>query len=390
MAKILLAFYNTIVDEENPNAMPLFYEAFTEGLDKAGNDIMIFSHKMFGTNFGEIDEKTKMVITDFEPDICFIFNNAFYDISEIVSCPIVIYEVDSPRYYSNKISIQKKPDRYLYFICQEDSRATLVSDYGVKDSQIFYVPFFTEIYADNEVEQTTNISFIGSLFAATSSRPFQRFMEQHPTREEWEMMSKCIGHLRKYPQATPTELVYKYNITSELVAKSLNLPELLMMLSGEKRLKILNAVVEFGLDLYGSKNWGEEYFYNIDLNMAYIDKCVYSVKHNQEIYNASRIGISMSHLQATSGFPWRVMDIMASNACLVSDYHSDFAKLFAHIPIPVYESEAEAHEICKRLLKDEGRRRDIVLQCQEIVNEKYRFKYLLLKLEQYSGVTMHI
>lgn len=390
MAKILVAFFNTIEDKENPNALPLFYEAFIEGLDKAGNEIMLFSHKMFGLDFGEIDENTKKCIVDFKPDICFIFNNSFYDISEIVSCPIIIYEVDSPRYFSNKESIQKKPDRYLYFIYQEDSRITLVNDYGVKENQIFYVPFFSEIYADSAVEQTTNISFIGSLFAATSIAPFQCFLEGHPTREEWEMMSKCINHLRKYPQVTPTELVYNYNITSELVARNLNLPALLMLLSREKRLKVLNAVVELGLDLYGTKSWKEEYYGNIDLNMAYIDKSVYSVKHNQDIYNSSKLGISVSHLQAISGFPWRIMDIMASNACLVSDYHADFAKLFGNIPIPIYESESEAHEVCKRLLKDESRRRDIVLQCQEVINAKYRFKHLLSRLEQYSGVTMHI
>lgn len=389
MAKILVAFFNAIEDKKNPNALPLFYEAFIEGLDKFGNDIMLFSHKMFGLDFGEIDENTKNAIVEFKPDICFIFNNSFYDISEIVNCPIVIYEVDSPRYFSNKLSIQKKPDRYLYFIYQEDSRITLVNDYGVKEKQIFYVPFFSEIHADSAVEQTTNICFIGSLFAATSMGSFKLFLDGHPTREEWGMMNKCIEHLRKHPQVTPTDLVYNYNITSELVAKSLNLPAMLMMLSREKRLKILGSVVDLGLDLYGTPNWKEEYYGNIDLNMAYIDKSVYSIKHNQEIYNSSKIGISVSHLQAVSGFPWRIMDIMASNACLVSDYHGDFAKLFGDIPIPVYESESEAHEVCKCLLMDESRRKDIVLQCQEIINTKYRFKHLLSKLEQYSGVIMH-
>ena len=348
------------------------------------------SHNLFGMNFSDIDENTAHAIKEWNPDICFIFNNNFYDISEVVSCPIIIYEVDSPRYFSNKENIRRNPDRHLYFIFQEDSREILKKDYGVKEERIFYAPFFSEVYADDSVQQTTNISFIGSLVPITSAEPFQNFIKGSPSAEEWKMMKNCLNYLKENPQATPTELIYKYNITSELVARNMNLKELLMLLSGERRLKVLSAVCDLGLDLYGTKNWGNTYYFNMDLNMSYIDKLVYSVKHNQDIYNSSKIGINVSHYQATSGFPWRVMDIMASNACLVTDYHSDFARLFGDIPIPTYESEAEAREVCKRLLEDESRRRDIVLQCQEVVNAKYRFKHLLSKLEEYSGVVMHV
>ena len=32
MARILVAFYNCMKDDENPNAMPVFYESFVQGL----------------------------------------------------------------------------------------------------------------------------------------------------------------------------------------------------------------------------------------------------------------------------------------------------------------------------------------------------------------------
>lgn len=389
MAKILVAFFNGIEDPENLNAKPIFYEAFINGLDKSGNEVAVFTHGMFGMDFGEIDENTKQLIVDFKPDICFVFNNSFFDISEVVSCPIVIYEVDSPRYFSNKENIRKNPERYLYFVAQEDSIQTLKEEYSVNESRIFYVPFFTEVYADDSIKQTTNISFIGSLFDVNSPRYVRNFMKQSPSQEEWAMMGNCLNHIRKNPLVTATELIYKYNITSEIVARSLNLPELLMMLSSEKRLKVLTSLTDLGLDLYGTKSWSSVYYWNIDLNMAYIDKRVYSIKHNQDIYNSSKIGINVSHYQATTGFPWRVMDIMASNACLVTDNHSSFNRLFRNVPIPVYESVGEVRDICKCLINDESRRREIVLQCQEVINNKYRFRHLLPKLEEYSGVKMH-
>lgn len=390
MAKVLVAFHNGIVDEKNPEAMPAFYEAFIRGLDSAGNQVVVYSHGMFGADFGEIDEDIKNEICGFEPDICIIFNNSFFDLAEVVDCPIIIYEVDSPLYFSNKDDIRKKPDRYLYFIFQEESRKVLKEDYGVNEKQIYFVPFFTEVYADETVQQTTNVSFIGSLFSLGSINVFESFIQKRPSLKEKQMMESCLRELQKNSQVTVSNLIYKYNITSELVVRHLDLQQLLMMLSREKRLKVLSGVADLGLELYGTENWDSTYYNDSKLNMAYIRKKVYSVEDNQDIYNRSKIGINVSHLQAASGFPWRVMDIMASNACLVTDYHAGFKRLFGDIPIPVYESASEAYELCRQLVKDQSRRREIVLQCQETVANKYRFKHLLPKLEEYNGVTLHI
>lgn len=240
------------------------------------------------------------------------------------------------------------------------------------------------------MRQTTNVSFIGSLFSLGQTNVFEAFIQGKPSVEEKRMMENCLRELRRNPQVTVTNLIYKYNITSELVARHLALQQLLMMLSREKRLKVLSGVADLGLELYRTENWDNTYYNDSKLNMAYMRKKVYSVEDNQDIYNRSKIGINVSHLQAASGFPWRVMDIMASNACLVTDYHAGFKRLFGDIPIPVYESASEAYELCRQLVKDQSRRREIVLQCQETVANKYRFKHLLPKLEEYSGVTLHI
>ena len=62
MARILVAFYNCMKDDENPNAMPVFYESFVQGLDRVGNEIAMFSHDLFGVDFGEMDAETKTAI----------------------------------------------------------------------------------------------------------------------------------------------------------------------------------------------------------------------------------------------------------------------------------------------------------------------------------------
>lgn len=98
-----------------------------------------------------------------------------------------------------------------------------------------------------------------------------------------------------------------------------------------------------------------------------------TLKENQDIYNSAKIGISVGHLQAKSGFQWRILDIMASNACLVSDYQSDFDVLFPTNLFPVYHNPYEAREMCKVLLEDEDLRKKIVIGCQKYVSKNFSF-----------------
>ena len=85
-------------------------------------------------------------------------------------------------------------------------------------------------------------------------------------------MENCLRELGRNPQVTVTNLIYKYNITSELVARHLDLQQLLMMLSREKRLKVLSGVADLGLELYRTENWDNTYYNDSKLNMAYMRK----------------------------------------------------------------------------------------------------------------------
>ena len=388
MSKVLVAFYNGIEDEDDENALPIFYESLVKGLHNEENDVAIFSHKFFGVDFPKIDLETETIIKEFNPDICIIFNNCFFDLSDVINCPIVIWRVDSPQYYANKNCIKSNPERYIHFILSEDVQKILMRDFGVSEHDIFLVPSFTEVHSDHSVDIVRNISFIGTKFLI--SHPFQSFYSSNPSEEEQKVFKMCVNEIRQNPQVSPVYLVQKYKIKSKLVRNHLDIPNILMSLSTEKRMDVLNAVAGLGLDLYGSRNWLSEYSCHIDLNFSYVDKKVYSLAHNQKIYNCCKIGINVSHLQATVGFPWRVMDIMASNACLVSDYHEGFERFFPEISnlLPVYYHPYEAYDVCKRLLTDESLRKEIVIRCNAVIEDKYRFKHLLVKMEEYSGVPL--
>lgn len=389
MANVFIAFYNGLRDENNINIMPVFYESFIYGLKSQGNNVMVYHHRLWNKDFEKVPEELLKIIKDFNPTVCFIFNNSFYDLADDLDCPIVIYEVDSPLYYANKEKIKSNPNRYLYFIASSDNKQYLQELFGVLPNRIFRTPFFTSINPEN-MEQNNNIVFIGSKFTSNNiNTSINKFISTAPTNDEKIMFKKCIEYIKNNPYVTKEELISKLNIKSHKISSNLDIHELVFLLSDEQRIGVLSNISDLGLELYGTKNWGTNYFYNSNLNLCYNKKNIYSLKHNQDIYNSTKIGISISHLQAKSGFPWRVCDVMASNACLVSDYHSDFDIFFPGIEIPVFESPQEARELCLSLLKDNNKRKEIVLSCQEYVKKNYSFDRLLKIIEEILSCTLH-
>ena len=160
------------------------------------------------------------------------------------------------------------------------------------------------------------------------------------------------------------------------------------VLSGSIRRLTLSEISDLGLVIFGPRSWVTESCVDPYIPLSYNSRAVYSLKHNQDVYNASRLAININHIQALTGFSWRVCDVMASNACLVSEYCPDFEHLFPGVSIPLFSSRYEARELCRKLLDNENMRRDIVAQCNEIIDAKYRFENLVPPLEDFFQVSL--
>ena len=382
MAKILIAFFCGTSGER----MPAFYESLIDGLNRNGNDLLIYSHHTFCGEFGDAPENIQEEIRKFQPDIAFLFNNAFYDISEVVNCPIVVYEVDSPLYYSNWDRILAKKDRYNFLVTQTESILYLQKK-GIMEEQIIQLPFFSEIVAE-ELEKKSNISFIGSMFTNNNTLCLNHFVSENPSQKEIHQYKMCAKMLIDDPFAGKEQLFLQIPELTDKVKMYFDPQQIIMAVSDEYRMKILSRLHELDLRIYGTPNWGSKFFFDMNINFDFVAIPICSVSENQFIYNSSKIGISIAHKQAKSGFPWRVMDIMASNACLVTDYHSSLLTCFPGVPIQIYKDANEAYEICKKLIENEAMREDIVLKCQECINENYRLIHHLKRLEDAFGVIL--
>ena len=377
MAKVFLSFFNALHDARFPEKMPCFYEAFIKGLQKLGNDVLYYMMTKFvSDDFGRAPQLVLKKIKNFHPDIIILFNNCFYDISNDFSCPIIVYSVDSPIYFSNKNSLKHKTST-LYMIDDENFFPVLKNDYGAKN--IILTPFFSEVYAEN-IEQTTNISFLGSSFWSSSSiSPWNVFQRTEHTEQEYEDFKRIAEKIA----ANPFD-----ESLSAFLPENLPLSSWIMPLSADYRSRVLSEVADLGLKIYGPKSWAQDFGSDMNLTLAYRQQTLYSVKHNQDLYNASKICLNINHVQAVNSFSWRVCDIMASNGCLVSQEKSVLQERFPNCRIPTFSNKYEAREICKKLLENEAMRQDIVAACQEEINAKYRFKHVLKILEQATGVCL--
>ena len=123
--------------------------------------------------------------------------------------------------------------------------------------------------------------------------------------------------------------------------------------------------------------------------LCYNNKQVYSLKDNEEFYNSAKISLNTKSIQATNGFSFRVCDILASNACLVTEKCDDLNILFPKVGIPTFTSPAEAREQCKRLLENENLRIEIVNAAHETIDKNFRFKQVLDNLEDITNMCMH-
>lgn len=381
MARVLLAFYNGIYDQNNLEKIPCWYDGLIKGLKKNGHQIFLWQIREFGVKETSFSEADRNLIKTFDPELCLSFNNVLPDEKGLIDCPVITIIVDSVKYLSN---IELLKSRIIGTIQKADFQY-LVNNYKCSDKKIFLYNPYTEIKPDKSVSQDVNISFIGTRFGVPRNAEIGAFANDREALMEY---CKCIEYIKRDPLVSEEIVLNACNVTKYEVREKLNVANVLLLLSAEKRVRILSAVVDLGLQLYGTRTWLEKYHFDSRINMAFVDKEIYSLDQNQLVYNRSKIGINISHMQAVDGFPWRILDIMSSNACLVTDWHEGFKKYFGGLYIPIYQDEFEARDICKELLKDEMARRQIVNECNDYIKDKFSLNVFLKQLQELTGVSL--
>jgi hypothetical protein len=390
VANILISHFSPVQDNNHFQAV-CFFEGLANSLAEQGHNVLqIVSTRFISSAWNGANALMKDIdseglgsdIKKFNPDLCIFANNSVPETAyEVTNCPVILFLSDTVKFFNDKDVI--KSNRYadrLYFYAPFESDIKEIKDYfGIDAERIIHMLPATALRAESlDIKQ--NISFIGSNFQ--NPKGLEDFIKEFPDRARLlQIMNKihARGELISFLTNDEIEAIEKYMPISFFSS----------IFSPRDRLLVLAILAEQGLGLYGESNWPEVAKYFPDVAASFNSEKVYSLAHNQDIYNSSCISLSVSHSQSVDGFPWRVMDIMATNSCLLSDRKKgieDFAR--GYVKLPLYDTPLEAYDLAKRLLKEESWRKDIVASSQQCILEKGMWKHRFLELGERVGVNL--
>lgn len=384
MARILFSLFSNI-NWLGGTEIDLFYEGFINTLIKQGNDVMLLRtneflpHQQKNILFNSINpNKLAQDVIDFNPELIIAANNHIPKvILNALDCPVALWTSDSSAWYSDKDYIKKNIHKYKFFhhgwdnvhvkICIETFNARLDQNYCVGHA--------TAIRPENR-KVNSNITFVGTV---GHSQNMINFLKYHCRNND-------IHRLKEFYQETLQSPLR--NISNHFNDK-LTLSDFHQVITGNNRIKTLDALSDLGLTAYGlPTNFLEIAAYSMELALCFNYTPIVSLEDSQNIFNSSKIGINLYSAHAITGFSWRVADIMASNACLISPNKADLIKFNPYIKMPTFESPQECRELCQKLLKDEMWRKDIVAASHKAVEEHGRFEHMFKIIEDVSDVVL--
>lgn len=392
MANVLISLSGNQFTQSDTFKLFPFYEGLLKSLVRNGNNVYYMIVNEFVNSYtsrsnlisSKIDQdKLDSYIKKINPDLIISFNNACYrGIAQKLDCPYLVWGVDPISVYADKEDLTRNKSRYIFVGNNEDDCHNIKNYFNVKNVEI--LRFATDIFAEN-IRQDIPISFVGSLWNGCELD----LLEKGVSSQE---IKKIVELLRTNTNFTLEDLKKQ----SKLSLPYLNDESIFWLLHGiasNDRAKVLTALSDLGLEIYGNNhNWIKTAENNLDLALCYNRREVYDLKSTQTLFNRSEICFNMSHIHARgNGFSFRVLDAMASNGCLVTDYKECYKKLFGNyvdLPTFKYGDASDARNVCEYILKHDKERKEIVQGAQKAINAEYRFENRFAQIESFINIKL--
>jgi hypothetical protein len=225
-----------------------------------------------------------------------------------------------------------------------------------------------------------NISWIASLLDASGlALLYQRCIDS-PNRTA--LLRHVVAIVREGCQIQYDERIGQENLDAILKehkwSRSFFEMQIQNLISNETRISVAEKLHNFGLTIFGNHEWISAAAYHPKiLNIFNDGKTLTSHKDIIGVYNSSKICINIPQIQTGSALPYRVIDILASDALLITNYHpeSDAFSIFGKdSPIVMYKNLDELSYLCEYYLSHEDERLRLVEQCNEMVKNGFDFK----------------
>ncbi len=311
MANILISFSQEIVGNNKRNLV-CFYESLASELTRFGNKVLLLNLKHLKAHYNSptvsIPQKIDPVIKQFQPDLIIAFNNqVFESLIEATSCPIVIFDADSIALFSNKDLVAKHLERY-HMVTLYEGWENLYKELNIPKNRVYTLRPATSIKSEPLVKDK-DISFIGSNFGHLT----QDLVNYLGINQNAKAVYQAILYSWQHNEYDYEKCLSKFCGNHDFSAADI-------YTIFDSRKLVLSSLLDLGINLYGA-GWERTLVENSHLAIAFDTTPTFSVTHNQNVYNSSKICLSISHPQTRGyAFPWRIYDIMASNGLLISSY----------------------------------------------------------------------
>ena len=362
-----------------------FIEGFANTFARMGNEVKCF------VVVSSLRSAMYKELTDFQPDVIISFNNTAVteNLFKSVSCPICVFGYDSVSFWENLNLIKKNYDRYYFIHHGEDTYSQahkLLPD--AEESHHFIFGYASDL-RKKDIPQDIEISFIGGL--GNWNRSIQKyFMQMYHERIDFSLndvkdkVIKDMEDLGKDHLALISKEPKHWNDLGLLDYKQ----AVILNLTALKRFEVLRNVADLGLKVFSYPQFIDVIGWDLGLAKAFDFTPSVSLEDSEYNFNRSKISLNLPHAHAQNGFSCRVCAIMASNACLLSDYRRDLGLLMKPYfkNYPMFTSAAEARELCVKLLKEDNYRKDIVAASQQMVEENCRFESKIKGLSEMLNI----
>jgi spore maturation protein CgeB len=332
----------------------------------------------------KLDWCIKRIIEKIKPDIILSTNRGGitkFILENFKSIPIITLMVDLMFFKSykfiEKIIFQKNDHLITPSFA---SVKKFEKKFPVLKGRVHYLPFCTDINDFNQnTKKDINIVFIGNLFGSP-----QKILKHNKNEEEFRKgVFEFIREVEKNFHLDVNYYLKKFKLKERLNTMGTDPDKFLSLAAGiisnNNRIKSLEAVSDLGLRIYGPKIWSKktiDYSYQL-ASCHQTEKYIKTRQQLCSIYDRSKIGINVNHHQATSGLGYRVFDVLASSALLITNFQkdSDLTRLFGQDhKIPTFRSPEELRYKAKYFLEHEDERKERVSYCNQLVANGFSFE----------------
>lgn len=381
MSRILISYFSDYGET--------MYDAIVKELINQKNDILriningIIYYQSWGESSKLKDKDILHKVIKFRPELVLNFNHSLpKEISKSINCPNCIIDADNPETFWNKKYLIKNRNKYLYIGLQKYSKEMYKKFFSVANLRNYlFLPPATTVQGQ-KLKKKFNISFIGSNFYPFKIPEYDFFYSKNAL----DLYSNFKSNY--YYDFSHKPIFFKDN----LLKFQEYVKDIRCFYVGQDRLKYMSMLTDLGFHFFGVRYWNKIAYYDFEIAKCFNPKKITTLKENQWLYNSSKISVNISHPQAKSSFSWRVMDIMASNACLVMEYKPDWMKLFSKylskevLDAIIYKDRYDMREKCINLLKDKQLRLKCIKECQNAIEKDGRWITRFEKLEDFTKI----